>query len=194
MFAISRSIGQRPIFMCGNSRTMATKIRIPSPLNLTEKDKDDLRKIAYYINEGLLQKPRPILHPDAYRRLDKKDDPRLIGHYPFFEAESFQLRDPYLDWDDPFQRRMKDEVLHPDYELFSRFSFDHETRVGAKTMFTFIGVCFASMSCLYYCLTRFIDNPIIPEIADRELPDAHLYFKDGKVPEHYVKETQLPIL
>lgn len=167
--------------------------RIPSPQNLSQKQKDDLRKVAYYINEKLLQQPRHILHPDAYRKLSPKDDSRLIGHYPYFEAESYQLRDPYLDWDDPFQRRMFDEVLHPDYELFSRFSFDHETRVGPLKMFSFVFIGLGSFFTLYYCLTTYIPNTIIPPMADRELPYTHLYFKDGKIPQSMLKDSHISL-
>ena len=106
------------------------------------------------------------------------NDEREIGPYPHDadHPRSYQLRSPWLDWDDKTDRRMFGEVLPEEWEAYSTLMPDVEKDFTVPfQLCSFIGV-FGSIF-LFVWLGHKYGKPLLGTREEpRNLPYWHLYY------------------
>lgn len=111
------------------------------------------------------------------------NDSREIGPYPH-EADystTYQLRDPYIPWDDRNNRRNFGEVMPEEMEALSLWNMDVEQDFTFGYMISALGLFVGTFCGLWWVGDKYFSGALVPNIGvPRELPYWEKYFPGTK--------------
>lgn len=135
------------------------------------------------------KKPETIIDHITNEEIVLTDPQRpQMGNYPNVQAKLAQDKDPYVKYDDPQNRRNKNDPLNFDHDLYDIWSPDSWNHVSDKTALKHNAIFFGSIFAFFAFIAYFQLNPEKPAmirsypynglakaLGAKDEKDAHLF-------------------